>query len=74
MSEEKRAEDRCARPGCGWRRIMHGSSPVDAEERRFAVRGTGHLLGDLTLPEYLGTCFDGPLVWHVFERGRGLSK
>lgn len=38
--------------------------------RVFAVLATG-----AAIPEgytYIGTCFDGPLVWHVFEDPVGL--
>lgn len=33
--------------------------------RTFKVFGTGELISDGWLP--IGTCFDGPFVWHVFE-------
>ena len=38
-------------------------------ERKFQFRGTGHDVYDVP-PEgvtYLGTCFIGPFVWHLFE-------
>ena len=35
------------------------------ETRCFSVYGTGHLIPDQAL--YVGTVFDGPFVWHVFE-------
>lgn len=37
--------------------------------RVFRVFGTGHPIPDDWLP--VGTCFDGPFVWHVFERLAG---
>lgn len=58
---------------------MQGGSPTiwalvnpDAplETRVFRLAGTGH---PLELPEtldYIGTTFDGPFVWHLFERER----
>lgn len=53
---------------------MQGRSPtmwadVDTSRavrpRMFVVRGTGHDVPDGA--KYLGTAFDGGLVWHVFE-------
>lgn len=35
------------------------------EQRIFHVRGTGHPLGKVG--RYVGTVFQGPFVWHVFE-------
>ncbi len=33
--------------------------------RKYVVRGTGHSV--LASELYVGTAFDGPFVWHVFE-------
>lgn len=38
------------------------------EERRFRFAGTGHALAD-DVGAHLGTCFDGPMVWHLFAAG-----
>lgn len=40
-------------------------SEAETEERRFRVYGTGHSIEDGW--EYVGTCFDGPFAWHVYE-------
>jgi hypothetical protein len=50
------------RPLCLWAEVDPESPEV---ERLFAVRGTGHLLGDVG--RYLGTVTDEPFVWHVYE-------
>lgn len=44
--------------------LVWPDNPV--EDRRFQVFGTGHPIigGGLT---YIGTCLDGPFVWHLFE-------
>lgn len=34
--------------------------------QRFRLAGTGHPLGD-EVGEYIGSCFDGSFVWHLFE-------
>lgn len=34
---------------------------------RFVVCGTGQPAPDQYQGKYIGTCFDGPYVWHVFE-------
>lgn len=34
--------------------------------RTFRIFGTGHEIPEGYLP--CGSCFDGPFVWHVFER------
>ncbi len=57
----------CAKQGsdiCIWARI-HPATQI--ENRMFYVVGTG--LGEIR-PEdpHIGTVFDGPHVWHVFER------
>jgi hypothetical protein len=36
-----------------------------AQDRRFVVVGTGHPIPDGC--EYIGSCDDGPYVWHAFE-------
>lgn len=38
---------------------------AELEERRFTVYGTGHPIGDNAT--HVGTYFDGPFVWHVYE-------
>lgn len=38
---------------------------METLERTFTVRGTGYQLGPGEI--HLGTVFDGPYVWHVFE-------
>lgn len=38
----------------------------ETEIRKFEVIGTGHQFDD-TGKEYIGTYFDGPFVWHLFE-------
>jgi len=35
------------------------------EDRHFIVVGTGHPIPDGC--EYIGSCDDGPYVWHAFE-------
>lgn len=35
--------------------------------RHFRIVGTGHPIPDLDVLEYVGTTFDKPFVWHVFE-------
>lgn len=35
------------------------------EVRRFVRYGTGHEVHGVNL--YIGTVFDGPFVWHIFE-------
>jgi len=42
-----------------------------AEELNLHVYGTGHVI--LPTHFYLGTVFDGPFVWHVYE-GRSGSE
>lgn len=37
------------------------------ETRTFRIYGTGHPIQDETEVEYIGTLYDGPFVWHVFE-------
>ena len=38
------------------------------EERLIGLVGTGHLAPYPDEADYLGTVFDGPLVWHVFAQ------
>ena len=40
---------------------------ADKAIRHFRVVGTGHPIPDLDVLEYVGTVFDKPFVWHVFE-------
>lgn len=35
--------------------------------RDFEVFGTGHEIGNMTNKRYIGTCDDGPFVWHLIE-------
>jgi len=49
---------------CLWVEVEPGKGCQ--EVRRFDVYGTGHPIMSVK-PCYVGTCFDGPLVWHVFE-------
>ena len=44
--------------------VVDTDSPTEA--RRFHLAGTGHPLPEEQL-EYVGSCFDGPFVWHLFE-------
>ena len=37
------------------------------ELRTFRCYGTGHPIQDQVPMEYIGTLYDGPFVWHVFE-------
>ena len=37
------------------------------ESREFAVHGTGHPITHQNSKEYVGTWFEGPFVWHLFE-------
>lgn len=37
--------------------------------RTFFVIGTGHEMPECEV-NYIGTVFDGPFVWHVFEKGK----
>ncbi len=39
------------------------------ERRRFRLAGTGHPLPEGSL-DYIGSCLQGPFVWHLFELGR----
>lgn len=39
---------------------------VEKEKRRFQIHGTGHPIMD-PLGKYVGTTFEGPFVWHVYE-------
>lgn len=36
-------------------------------ERRFGIVGTGHPAPSFDAAVHLGSIFDGPFVWHVFE-------
>ena len=40
---------------------------VQTAIRHFRIVGTGHPGPDLDMVDYIGTVFDGPFVWHVFE-------
>lgn len=49
-----------------WFRVPMPSA--DKVRRRLFVRGTGH--GNIPPANlHLGTVFDGPLVWHIFDGG-----
>ena len=37
------------------------------EERHFRLAGTGHPINSDGFLIHLGTCFQGPFVWHLFE-------
>lgn len=39
----------------------------DMQERRLRFIGTGHAHHLLRKEAYIGTIFDGPYVWHLFE-------
>lgn len=41
---------------------------METEERMFFVVGTGHYFPLEWI--YVGTCFDGGLVWHIHEKPR----
>lgn len=56
------------RPGhiCIWALVGIPANP--SKPRRFRVAGTGHPLeGMFTKANFIGTVFNGPFVWHVFE-------
>ena len=40
---------------------------AETEQRRFIYVGTGFDVSELESTQYIGTVFDGPFVWHVFE-------
>ena len=50
---------------CIWTMV---DTEVTLIKRRFHIRGTGQPI-DITFPDvdYIGTAFDGPFVWHVFD-------
>jgi hypothetical protein len=50
-----------------WARVNPNTNIV---RRRFPIYGTGHQIHvrDMLAP-LIGTCFDGDLVWHVFDAG-----
>lgn len=40
-------------------------------EREFRIVGTGHEIPfDIVSSDYIGTVQVGPLVWHIYEKGR----
>lgn len=45
--------------------IVNPAKPI--VPRTIMIFGTGHLLPDLDLRNFIGTVQDGGLVWHVFE-------
>ena len=45
---------------------MEVETKNEYEEREFAVIGTGHLIPE-DAREYVGTYFDHPYVWHMYE-------
>ncbi len=46
-----------------WALVAPGN-PI--EDRHFRLFGTGHSVEEEGLA-YIGTCFHGPFVWHLFE-------
>lgn len=49
---------------CIWAIVNPNAPKVD---RHFVVKGTGHSLEGVGYGSYVGTVFDGPFVWHIFE-------
>jgi hypothetical protein len=49
-----------------WVRILNPDARF-TRRRRFLVSGTGYSVGDDWY--YVGTAFDGPYVWHLWEWG-----
>jgi len=47
-----------------WAEVTPDNPPI---EHRFAVHGTGHPIDPTET--YIATCFDGPFVWHLYEKG-----
>lgn len=43
------------------------------EDRHFIVYGTGHEMLDTEHQVYVGTIFDNPFVWHVYEYTGGVT-
>ncbi len=45
-----------------------GRKKVPTEARRIRIVGTGHdMTPDMEQGKFIGTVFNGPFVWHVFE-------
>jgi hypothetical protein len=49
--------------GCIW--ALVDEEMPHLQDRRFLIRGTGHPVPEAAA--HLGTWFDGPFVWHIFE-------
>lgn len=49
---------------CVWALV---DTEANREQRRFFLRGTGHPATGVCAAAFLGTVFDGALVWHVFN-------
>lgn len=47
-----------------WARV---DSEAPKEARIFKLFGTGHSINELAKYVYVGTFYDGPFVWHLFE-------
>ena len=50
---------------CLWAQV---DTEAELVEMQLEVYGTGHEILDHGMSVYIGTAFDGPFVWHVFER------
>lgn len=50
-----------------WAHVDDGVVRVD---RLIAVIGTGNPAPDPDESEYVGSVFDGPFVWHIFDGGQ----
>lgn len=49
---------------CLWAEVTADASRV---ANRFAIVGTGHQLPDDPARRYVGSCEDGPFVWHLYQ-------
>lgn len=47
--------------------LIDPEAPIVRHAFRFA--GTGHPIETGRNPVYIGSCFHGPLVWHLFDLG-----
>jgi len=49
-----------------WALVIAGNPP---EYRTFQIKGTGHIITDLSKKDYISTFqqYDGQLIWHLFE-------
>lgn len=50
---------------CMWAIVNPGNA---IEQRQFVIYGTGQKIDSKITQHYIGTFFDGPFVWHVFQR------